>query len=419
MSQATHWLSSFLMIVCISCAEEPDRSSNSSGEPTPASGGAPSFICGDGHCHPSEDATSCPLDCAYCGDLVCNVMESPETCPVDCASDAGTAQEMGPATGGDMSDMAPPSVMTCGDERCDPSEDPQSCPADCPDERDMIMPPSGPTPDPSGEVIGYVDSVGQSEGRWAVSGWACHQGWAPSVEVEVYAGGDNETGSFVKRARAEEMQEEAVGTACGVSEGDHRYVIYFTDEELMSHAGQSVHVHAVSPVGNEDRALTNSGDFSLPGGTIGGATGGELPVELNQVTWLHTDVSGWPITSQLTVRFEGGVICLEYDKANVWPPVEIPRNSGDGTVAVVANPWVIMDYNGQWYAATWEWLAEGSTCKNMTSVAGDHIKQYAHIPENWRPTSGQTLYFMVSSLARFTQIANVQERTDIVELVWP
>lgn len=369
------------------------------------------FECGDGICHPSENASSCEIDCAYCGDQVCQFNESLSSCPSDCKGDMDPVLDM--PTNIDMT------VSECGDGVCDPQENLQDCPADCEEEPDMNSIPTGPTPDPTGEVIGYVDELQFRDGRWALRGWACHQGWAPSVEVEIYADGDQHTGRLIKRELANEMQEEAVGRACGVTEGDHRYRIYFTEEELITHAGARIYVHAVSPVGNENRALIHSGDFVLPEDRSGGTISDALPVTLDEVNWLHVDVSSWPVTSQLSVRFEGGVICLDYDKADVWPAVSIPHSSGDGTVDVVGNPWVIMEYNGQWLAATWEWLALGSSCKNMSSVAGDHIKQYAFIPQDWRPSSGQTLYFMVSALARFSDTSNVQERTDIIEVVWP
>ena len=145
-----------------------------------------------------------------------------------------------------------------------------------------------------------------------------------------------------------------------------------------------------------------------------------VPFELNDVVWLHVDVSQWPVTSELAeVQIDGGRICLDYDKRNTWPSTTIRHNSGTRDIEVVANPWVFLNYQGTWYGATWEWLTVGSTCKNLSAVAGDHIKQFAHIPENWRPQSGERLFFMVSGLARFPQVANIQERTNIVEVVWP
>ena len=399
----------------MSCGEERGEVNVTGGEPLPAEG---TYECGDGLCHPSEDALSCELDCAYCGDQVCNAMESEESCPQDCvAQPPQVTLDMTVELNSTLNEVS------CGDGVCDTQEGPQSCPQDCEIDPEALVtpPPAGPAPDPNADVIGYVDSVALREGRWIVRGWACHVGWSPSVEVVVYAGGDITRGRFVKRALADEPQEDAIGVACEVEEGAHRFTIPLSEEELTEFAGQAIHVHAVSPVGREDRALNRSGEHLLPGdsgGLGGGSTGGSLPVDLDLVTWLHTDASAWPITSQLSVSFQGGSICLEYDKKDVWPPVAIPRSSGDGDVDVVANPWVILDYNGQWYAATWEWLAVGSSCKSKSAVAGDHIKQFAHIPEDWRPGPGQTLYFMVSSLARFAHISNVQERTDIVEVTW-
>ncbi len=141
------------------------------------------------------------------------------------------------------------------------------------------------------------------------------------------------------------------------------------------------------------------------------------PFDLSKVTWLHTDVSGWPVTSNLKVSTANGVIHLDFDKTNSWPGVEINHTSGTRKIQVNANPWVFVCRDGKWYGATWEWLAVGNTRKNMTSVAGDHIKQPPL--QNWRPRSGEAVYFMVSSLARFGNIRNVQERTPPVRFVWP
>ena len=378
-----------------------------------------SITCGDGLCHPSEVASLFPQDCAYCGNQICDGDEDENNCPSDCGHsttpfdgpDQGMNEDQDINADQDIEeiDQMIPMETTCGDQICEDDELSATCPIDC------LM--DGPQPDSSGEILGYVDSIQQRNGQWYVKGWACHQGWAPSIAVDIYAGGDETSGVFVKRMIAQEPQEDAVGQACGVNEGQHRFEIPFTEEELTTHAGEAIHVHGVSPVGNENLALNNSGNFRLPGGgTVGGS---ELPMELNTVTWLHTDVSGWPVTSNLSVSIENGIICLEYDKKNVWPTVEIPHTSGEYNIEVVANPWVFLEYQGQWFAGTWEWLVVGGTCKNLSSVAGDHIKQPAFVPLDWRPTSGQRLYFMVSGLARISSITNIQERTQIVEVIWP
>jgi len=43
--------------------------------------------CGDATCDPTEDCTSCPIDCGLCvtcGDATCDPSEDCTTCPADC-----------------------------------------------------------------------------------------------------------------------------------------------------------------------------------------------------------------------------------------------------------------------------------------------------------------------------------------------
>ena len=136
--------------------------------------------------------------------------------------------------------------------------------------------------------------------------------------------------------------------------------------------------------------------------------------ELDEVTWLHTDVSEWSQTATLSsVTVDNGQICLDYDMADEWPIYDY-----DGT-EVVANPWVFIHHEGQWYGATWEWMRPSQICKSSDSVAGDHIKQSPFDAESgWKPTSGQTYWFMVSGLARLDS-RNVEERSNLVSVVWP
>jgi hypothetical protein len=138
------------------------------------------------------------------------------------------------------------------------------------------------------------------------------------------------------------------------------------------------------------------------------------PPNLDEVVWLHTDVSDWDQTGVLSsVSISGDQICLDYDKADVWPIYD-----ADGT-DVVGNPWIFIFQDDTWYAGTWEWLRPGQTCKAMDSVAGSHIK-IAPFEEDsgWTPTSGQTYWFMVSGLGRWSE-RNVEERTNLVSFVWP
>ena len=130
-------------------------------------------------------------------------------------------------------------------------------------------------------------------------------------------------------------------------------------------------------------------------------------------TMFHTNPSNWAQTATLSsVTLNDSNICLNYNKANVWPGVEISENN-----IVNANPWIFVYQDGAWYAGTWEWMRVGQTCKARTSVAGDHIKQDPL--KYFAPQPGQSYYFMVTGLARLPGVTNVQQRSNPVRLTWP
>jgi hypothetical protein len=135
---------------------------------------------------------------------------------------------------------------------------------------------------------------------------------------------------------------------------------------------------------------------------------GEFPVGLK---WLHPDVSGWQVTSRLkSVQVTGNRITLNYDRAKVWPARE------EAGATVNANPWIIAEIDGKWYAGTWEWMRYGQTTKNRVA-RGDHVKR-PPMSGSWEPKSGDRVGFMVSGLIR-GRTRNVSERTNLVWITWP
>ncbi|HRT04828.1 MAG TPA: hypothetical protein P5204_03935, partial [Kiritimatiellia bacterium] len=138
---------------------------------------------------------------------------------------------------------------------------------------------------------------------------------------------------------------------------------------------------------------------------------GDWPAELKDVVWLHANVRDWPQTAKMTASVSNGAISFPYDKTKVWPAVD----------GVNANPWAIVNVDGRWYAATFEWLRVGQTSKPMwvldkSTGRGDHFKVS---PLNkWTPKSGEQFYVMVSGLARSTG-RNVKERSNVFKVVWP
>ena len=148
------------------------------------------------------------------------------------------------------------------------------------------------------------------------------------------------------------------------------------------------------------------------GGTAASDGAPQVPADFSNVTWLHTDVSGWTQTATLTARVTSSTVELNYNKANTWPGVVMTANP------LNANPWIFVrksDGSG-WYAATWEWLKVGQTSKARSSVNGSHIKVS---PLNtFEPVPGEWYGFMVSGLAR-SSTRNVQERSNVVMIKWP
>jgi hypothetical protein len=415
----------------------------------------PSQACGDGECNGTEDTTNCVADCGtWCNDGVCNGTESLDLCPQDCGN--------------------PPSTVACGDEKCEGDESPANCEADCPHECGDTLCTGGenttncvtdcgtqcgdgvcngtedegncssdcakevPPPTTATTSVRYVRVTTTKSPSWvawleieALDAVGTNRALFKSVSATSSTGagssnfavdGDSSTpwnaGDFSPATITIDLGKEIPIAKVRMHvaqnpEGTTTHHLYFGDANMKFTKAHTFIGH------------TKNGDWLTyqPSGGSGNNPGpgsGNTPGALNQVKWLHTDVSNWAVTANLSsVTVQNGIICMEYDKKNSWPSVSISHNSGNGTVDVVANPWVFANYNDQWYAATWEWLAVGSTCKNMSSVAGDHIKQPPFGPANWKPQSGQKLYFMVSGLARFSNIKNVSERSNIVKVIWP
>ena len=147
---------------------------------------------------------------------------------------------------------------------------------------------------------------------------------------------------------------------------------------------------------------------STGGTTSTGTTTNSLwPAEITgTVKFLNADVSNWAVTASLNASVSGGKVTLNYNKARVWP-------AADG---VNANPWVFVNLNGQWYAATWEYLRSGQTLKDMSGKSwGEHIK-VAPL-SSWEPRPGERMGLMVSGLAR-GGLSNVKERSNVSMVTW-
>jgi hypothetical protein len=144
---------------------------------------------------------------------------------------------------------------------------------------------------------------------------------------------------------------------------------------------------------------------------IPSTTGGQA-IDLSQVTWLHENVSSWPVTSSLSASVGNGKISLDHSKAGDWPVLD-----GGSSADVEGNAWVFVNRGGRWYGATWEWLRPGQTSKTMSAEdLGDHIKKEPL--KSWTPQPGEQVGFMVSTPARDSRRTS-NERSNIAMTTWP
>ena len=151
-------------------------------------------------------------------------------------------------------------------------------------------------------------------------------------------------------------------------------------------------------------------------GDGGGGGGGSDEISAGGITYLHADVSNWSVTSTTTkVTVDQGQICIFHSKAGKWRAIG----------GLEGNPWIVANVGGQWYAATWEWLRPGQTCKkievpqvypNTARALGPHIKKSPLA--SWVPKKGETVYFFSSTFARDSK-RTTNERSNMVKVIWP
>ena len=198
-----------------------------------------------------------------------------------------------------------------------------------------------------------------------------------------------------------------------------------------THTGEAGMPDASHDVGPSDAKSDASQDVGTndAGADVDAAmvdAGPKDELDLDQVVWHYDapdlDVHHWPITTPLTVTFSGSglskTLCLNNDKADVWPaPAStILKPGGKG---VIGSAWVILKHDdGKWHGLIWEWMPPENVCKPAHVVNSCPMKIPPFCGDNWDPEVGEELYFMVSGLARLGH-RNVSERTNAVRVTWP
>ena len=113
-----------------------------------------------------------------------------------------------------------------------------------------------------------------------VNGWACDYGKDAQVDLHVYVGGSAAVAgsTMIGATKADLLSEPAVSFACGDQSGKtHRFTYTASAATVAQHKGKKMYFHGISTSGKENRAITNSGNFTVGEGTQNGPRPASVP----------------------------------------------------------------------------------------------------------------------------------------------
>ena len=103
---------------------------------------------------------------------------------------------------------------------------------------------------------------------------------------------------------------------------------------------------------------------------------GETPVvggSSSNIVWLHTDVSSWEKTSEITkVEIkENGEVCIEHSKSGQWEAKSIadPNSNTDpsSSDSVEGNAWILVPIRDAFYAGIYDYVRAGEACHTLNA----------------------------------------------------
>jgi len=144
------------------------------------------------------------------------------------------------------------------------------------------------------------------------------------------------------------------------------------------------------------------------GGGGGGGGGGADDI-LSRTMFLDGNPTDFDVNATLSNASVSGHrrVCLEFKK---------PHYTQEGKVD--GNPWIFGNINGQWYAATFEWILAGQSgqCWNLEWEGSQppFVQTERQPLSTWRPGDGEQIYFMISSLCRAGCRGGPRGRSNVV-----
>jgi len=129
----------------------------------------------------------------------------------------------------------------------------------------VALPGSGAHAITQAPVIGDIGGVTRDENwNYFVEGWACSVGHAGSIDVYAYVGGPAGVGSYVLAGRADMTTGTELANACQSHGQAYRFRLPLDISTRSAHGGKAIHIHGVSPFGQANLTIGNSGTYSVP-----------------------------------------------------------------------------------------------------------------------------------------------------------
>ena len=143
-----------------------------------------------------------------------------------------------------------------------------------------------------------------------------------------------------------------------------------------------------------------------------------FPDDFSDVIWIDPDISGFPITSNISANVNGSILAVQGTQRSVWPRKFHSVLQND---CCNRSLWIFIKLDSQWYATTFEYMRVGQINKKAEAVRGRQIKRapFNRSGYEWHPADGEVYGFMTSGMARFDLVnLNVSERSNIALYRW-
>lgn len=137
---------------------------------------------------------------------------------------------------------------------------------------------------------GYIDGVASDN----VTGWACTEGYAESVDVHVYIGGyAGNYGALLASGVANLSSDALVETECDSGYYFHRFQVSLAG--IKRFGGQSIWVHGINTHGGISIPILNSGTYTVPNpsGLPSTPTGFDIDIDVSVPLSLESRALTW------------------------------------------------------------------------------------------------------------------------------